>query len=219
MPYRRRYVKRRRTYKKKPWYKRKYSAMEIASKAYSTAKYLRGMINSEKKIADHNNSAVTISGSGTTVTLSDIAQGDGNSTRDGNSLLCKALYGTIKVIPNASATTSTMVRFAIIQDKQQVADTTPLYNDIFQSADPISYLDRATVGRYTILWQKQCTLNVTDKTARILKFYTRVNNHIRYNGTADTDIQKNGIWLVCCSDDSTYAPTMNYAIRLTFYDN
>lgn len=39
--------------KKTTWYKKKYSALEIAQKALSMAKYMKGMINCEKYYFDN----------------------------------------------------------------------------------------------------------------------------------------------------------------------
>lgn len=55
MPYKNYNVRRRRTKRKtkSPWYARKYSAMEIATKALRQAKYIKKyMLNTEQKLLD-----------------------------------------------------------------------------------------------------------------------------------------------------------------------
>ena len=43
--------------------------------------------------------------------------------------------------------------------------------------------------------------------------------HIRYNGTADTDIQKGGLYILFISDQASDYPTCDYQTRLGYHDN
>lgn len=220
MPYRRRFPVRRRR-RRSPWYKRRYNAQQLARYAYSGVKYLKGIINSEKKHFTTQFSAATVSGSGAMVSLQDMAQGDTNITRNGNSILVRGVYLFFKTIINPSVTTVTQVRYILVQDNQQVGDTGPSVTDLLQDASYLSMLNTNTAGRFKILWSKLYSLSVAaaGSPSVITKKYINLKHHIRYNGSGSGDIQKGGLYLLCISSESSNTPTVNGNIRLTYYDN
>lgn len=230
MPYVKRYKKRskKRGYSSKkrsskPWYMRKYNAYELAGKAWSAAKRLRGLINVEKKKFD---TILGTSTSGTLVNCVAIPQGDGDQTRDGNSVLLKSVYmrGTLA---NNSASPSTRFRIMLIRDLQQIADTAPSATDILDgglSGDFIrAPLNNETVGRYEILMDKIFVINQPFASAvfqRNLKEFFPMNHHVRFNGTAGTDIQKGGVYFLVIHDQpGGTLPTISLDIRSSYYDN
>ncbi len=222
MPYRRKYVKRR--YRKgssAPWYKKKYSPMEIASKAYSGVKALRKLVNVEFKKFDLSNSGNTIDLTGSVNHLSGIAQGDTVSSREGNSILAKSLLFRGHLARHASAST-TIVRFLIVRDNQQIADTTPGMTDVLDptvSTLIFAPLNDVNVGRFTVLHDQTIRLDDATGTLKTFDIYIPMNKHIRYNSTASTDIQRNGLYAMWCSNEGTNLPTNVGFSRLTYVDN
>lgn len=214
---RRRYGRRRRG--AKPWYKRRYSAIQLASKAYRAARYLKTMVNAEKKKYDASTTLSVANAGASYAHLNAIAQGDGNGSRDGNSILMHSLSARFTVKQHASATMS-QVRIILLQDSQQVGDTTPGWSTIFNDTDVNAFLHAQTgVGRFTILASRIVSLQSNGKQVQNLSLNLRLNKHARFNGTAATDIQKNGIYLFAISDEATNTPTVEYHTRLNFYDN
>ena len=217
MPYRRRY-RRRRNYRRKPmpWYKKKYNALEIGAKALSGVRYLKGLVNSELYKVDLPVTTAATS-SGAVDHLSRIAQGDGDNNRTGNSILCKGLYVRGDFTMHASATTTKIVAY-LFRDKQQIGDSAPTITDLLTSADTESFLNPDTVGRFTVLKRKVIYLN-TDRPQSRFECYLKMRHHIRYNGTASTDIQKGGLFLALVSDQATNTPSTDLNFRVSYHDN
>ena len=216
---------RKKNYRKKtPWYNKKYNALQIAGKALSGVKYLKGLVNSEMLHVNQVNAA-GIDYNGTIYHLTNIGQDDTASGRTGNSLLLKSVFLRVKFEKDASATSSSCIKMMIIQDKQQVSDTTPAISDILESSgniySPLSPLKIGSSGRYKILYSKQFTLDVTGGwTSKVIEKYIPMYLHVRYNGTAGTDIQKNGIYVIFISDKvTTLLPTQTMYSRLGYHDN
>lgn len=220
MPYKRRY-KRRTKRPARAWYQRKYSAMELAGKAYTAARYLKGMINTEKKHFDTDINAQTPTSSGTLLSICDIAQGDNIQERLGNSILCKSALVRLTTTINATAT-ATFVRVLVIRDKQQIADTDPALNKVLDGSHG-TYItaphNTDYVGRFETLYDR---VHKVDDNSHIIKYtsiYCPINKHIRFNGAASTDVQKNGLYLLLISSEATNAPTLDGFARISFYDN
>ena len=108
MPYsRRRNAYRKKRYNKSAWYDRKYSTLDLAKKSWAAVKYLKSVINVEKKKHDTSSSG-SISSAGGIQLLSNIAQGDTDQTRDGNSIKMQSMLLRATFTLNASATASNM---------------------------------------------------------------------------------------------------------------
>lgn len=220
--YRRPSSRRRRPGSAVPWYSRKYSTLEIAQKAYSTAKYLTGLVNSEVHKFDGSNT-VTPTYSGGLDNLCGIAQDDTDAGRTGNSIFVRKLG--IRGIVNwnsAVAGSSQLVRLMVIIDKQQISDTAPGAADVLESTGSSqainSFLNSATVGRFTVL--KSIVLRVdADDPQRTFQMNIPLKHHIRYNGGGSGDGQKGLIYLLYVSDASTNNPSVVYSHRLSFHDN
>lgn len=209
-----------RRYKKKPaWYNRKYNAMQLAAKAWKGVRYIRGLVNSEMFYKD---TTATIGGAQSNITsLTDIAVGDGTSSRTGNSILLRSVYIRGFVELNPAVTLDTRITIALVQDKQQVSDTSPTVAQMFTSTtDAQSTIQRDTgIGRFKILWRKTLVLTPGNNNAQLLQKYIKLYSHIRYNGTASSDIQKNGLYLVQINSESTHFPVATFNCRVGYHDN
>lgn len=208
---------RRRSTRRTPWYRKKYDAMSLAAKAAKGVWYLKGLVNSELLKSD-SASSTTISNTGSIIRLVDIAQGDGEGQRTGNSILVRGINLKLAFNQNASAT-DTLYRIIIFKDTQQIADTSPAITDLLATASTLAPLNASTVGRFKIMknWFFH-TSNASD-TVRNISWYMNMRMHMRYNGSASTDYQKNGIYLLVLSDQATNTPTVYYNKRVTYHDN
>lgn len=209
----------RRTYKKRRYTRKSKdcgSPAELAKTALRGVKYLKTLVNAEKKFHDVA-TALTISTTASASNLNGIAQGDTQSNRDGISILQNNLQvkGTIT---KHSSSSSSFVRVVVLRDNQQVGDTNVAWTNIFTGETMDSYLRTTTLGRYQIMMDRVIQLT-SDKPSVYIKKYFKLDKHARYNGTAATDIQKNGLYLLLLSDESTNLPTSNLCSRLAYYDN
>lgn len=192
------------------------TAYGLARTAWSGVKYLKGLVNSEMYKYDLD-VAPTTNTTGTVTHISAVAVGDGDNQRTGNSILCRNVYirGTLIKAINA---VSTFVRMLLIQDKQQGADTVPTIADVLEAVAVNAPLNSNSVGKYSILKDQVFMLNANNP-QDVINCYIPMQSHIRFNGTAGTDIQKNGIYVMFFSNEATDAPTVAYSSRVSYHDN
>ena len=217
--YARRGYKKRRTNRApkhpKSWRDYQVKVGYIADKAYQGFKYLRGLVNSEMYKNDTNWTATTLSTSGViAANACAIAQGDGISGRTGNSILVKSVNANLLF---DFGTVDNMVRLMFFIDKQQISDTTPSVTDILESASPTAFLNKNTVGRFSVLYDQKFVLDSAQHRLQIKKVHLGLQHHVRYNGTASTDIQKGSIYMlvIASGSDGTWAGDL----RCNYHDN
>lgn len=216
----RRYKKRRMRKKRSsgtPWYERKYNAKELAQKAWKTAKWLKSVVNVEKKVQDRISTG-GLTSTGNVTTLTDILQGTGQSERDGTSIKMTSLLCRGNIVMNASAT-DTLVRHMWVIDNQQVGDSAPSVSDVLESVHPLSPLNKATFGRFTILRDELQSFSSVSNTQKVIHFSMPLQHHVRYNGTTASDIQKGGLYYISVSDEATNGPQIDIRMRLRYVDN
>lgn len=219
MPFRRnrRSVFRRRRRGRTAWYNRKYSTAQIARAAWRATKYIKGLVNSEMFHHDKGADAQAVPSTGSITHITDIAVGDDAGSRTGNSILLRNMLKRIRFTKHASATT-TFIRYMIVQDTQQVGDTTPAITDVLEYADVDSPMKLGSSGRFKVMLNRMVALD-TNRLTFHKETFSKLYSHIRYNGNASTDIQKNGIYLILISDQLTNTPSVDWYFRLGYHDN
>lgn len=214
---------RKRTYRKRrtPWYRKKYSAAQLAIKAVRGVRYLKGLVNSEMLHKDTTYSTSSISGAGSVVHLTNIAQGDDYNGRTGNSILLRSLSYRYKLEINSSVTSNTTITCLIFQDTQQVADSTPSVTDVLAAATTHSLLSLSSPGRFKIISRKSYTLTPASggRPALEYKGFHKLYSHVKYNAGASTDVQKNGLYVLFISSEATNYPTVSGTFRIGYHDN
>jgi len=217
MAYRRRTRFRRRA-RRAPWYRRKYNAVQLASKALSGLRYVKGLVNSEmfhyQKTGTSNLFSV-----GTILPITDIAIGDSASTRTGNSIFARSLFLNLLIKSNSTNLNTQFCRVILFTDTQQLQDTTPAVTDVLTTATPNSTLNPNTAGRFKVIKNWQFYINQTTKPAFQIKKYTKLWHHVKYNGSSNTDIQRGGLYLLYLSDQAGYTPDISYQTNLGYHDN
>lgn len=225
---RKRYAPKRRTRRSSPtsWYNKRYSVsaspMQVAQQALRATRYIKGLVNSETQHKDFSYSAGTpVSSTGFVTHLTAVAQDDTSAGRTGNSMLLRNISMRFKLDVNPSVTTNSSVLLMLVKDTQQIGDTTPAITDILTTATPESLLALGTAGRFKVLWRKTYILtNVAGgSSAREVVKYFKIYDHIRYNGTASSDIQKNGHYFIAVSNESTNTPFIAGTSRIGYHDN
>lgn len=224
-PYKRRYqryVRRRRRPTRSTGVTKVMSYARYAMLAYRMATRLRRLVNVEIKKFDQTIAVGTnVTSSGVCYSCCDIAQGDTDQTRDGNSIKPLGIKFQVRLTNNATAV-NTSVRVMVIKDLQQVADTAPTVSEVLDTSIVGAYaapLNNNTVGRFKVLSDKLISLNTVSKPQMDLMWYQKLYGHIRYNGTSAADIQKGGIYLLIVSDQATNYPTFGFNTRLFYADN
>lgn len=219
--YNRRRFNRRRTTTKVPWYNKKYSVAQMAQTAAKGVWYLKGLVNSEKFKHDISSSAQVLN-AGALVNMVAISQGDGDGQRTGNSIFVRSFNMKASIDHNPVGDIIQKVRVMLVIDKQQLGDTNPSASDVLDTTGttnaPFSMLNDSTVGRFTILKSRLYTVT-TERPVQLVNWNINLRHHVRYNGSATTDIQKGGIYLLTIGDVATNPPTMHRFIRVAYHDN
>lgn len=201
-------------------------AWALAKKAYQGLKYIKTLVNSELYKYDTISTPNTaITGSGYNASFVDIAIGDGDNARTGNSILVKGVRLTGSFRNNTTSPVPwTRVRVMIVRDTQEVADTLyPSVSDLLENTGAsicLSPLNSNTVGRFTVLYDKVFTLDTLNKPQGIVKAYCPINKHVRYNGSGNTDIQKGNIFymIICDNTNVSYNnPVLEQIQTRTYY--
>lgn len=208
-------------YKKKTYarsrraYPKRNSTRAIASRALRVARSVTKKIEYNHKVYNAN---ISPSNAGTVLALSAIAQGDGDNERVGDKITARSIMGRITCILNSTSAYTTY-RFILVQDKQQVGDTTPSISDILQSVSTLSALNTTTPGRFKVLKNWFFMQDTTKGSTKTIQFYKKLNSNLRYNGTASTDIQKNGLYFVFLTDVPALAsPAVSYNMKIGYAD-
>lgn len=213
--YRRRYNRASYIRKKQPDNFTKYANYAVT--ALKGVKYVMGLVNSE--LYKHDVSYTTpINNTGVLIPLTGLAEGNGEDDRTGNSILVKSvdMDGSVSM----QGSNNTIIKMCLVMDTQQQADTTPSFTDIYESASINSHLNKNTVGRFSILWCKYYALNVGSVQTTKVGFHHAMQEHVRYNGSTGTDIQKNGLYLAIISNQTGAAsPFCELKTRVSYHDN
>lgn len=196
-------------------------ALAMARAAAKGVYYLRGLVNSEvfKRDTPIPNSLINDT-TGYVLNCQPVPIGDGTGMRTGNSILVRRLLLRIR-LSKAAAPTTTYLRFYVVRDTQQVADTVPAIADLLETpGDVDSPLSAAFAGRFKIMSSKTILLT-NDKPAYHMEKVFNMRHHIRYNGASGTDVQKGGIYLMVFADQSAAAnyPSIDGHCRLSYHDN
>lgn len=196
---------------------------EVADKALKGVMFLKGLINSElyTYTSTYNNTGCNTNGSVTNVTA--IPQGDNADDRTGNSIFVKQCKMNLLFRIDPSGTEyNTNVRVMLVRDRQQVADAIPGIGSVLAQTTQYNVLiagpNIGNKGRFTILYDR--VFNLSDaKPSKHVKWTVNMKSHVRFNGTAGTDIQKNGLYWMMVSDSIVSNVSVHGDIRIKYHDN
>lgn len=208
-----------RRYKRKgsPWYKRKYNAMQLASKAWKGVRYIKGLVNSEMLTATYT-ANIGPSSTGTILSLNQLGQGDGNGQRTGLSVFMRRINAHFTVVNNSTAG-QVFHRWILFIDNQQIGDTAPAVTDVLETSDVRSSLNPNTSGRFTILKNWEFYTSQLSSDCKNVKYFKDLRHHIRFNGVNTGDVQRGGIYMIFLSNQPTNTPTVSYNIKTSYHDN
>lgn len=164
--------------------------------------------------------------------LSQVAQGDTVSARQGNAIIARYLKFACSLENSdggLSTGTATKIRVIIFQDTQQNA-TAPTAAQLLQDTTAgnqfiQSPLNAAYPGRFRVWYDKVHVMNSLTANSmgepfivkRYFEFYKRLNTKITYTGAAASDVSNNNIYVLFVTDqdeDGAY----NVSSRLGFVD-
>ena len=194
------------------------TAKEIAQKALRGVQLLKKNLNVERLTLETSDNIAALGvNTNRIVHLNAIGQGDSRSGRTGNQVLMRDLEYFLYLF-GAAGTVGNTVRVIVFMDKQQVADTSPAWNDVTEALVTYALPTAVNVGRFTILADHLFAMHSTANPNVILHKKININKNCIFNGTAGTDIQKNGLYMGVLSD-VTGVTGWQWNCRLSYNDN
>jgi len=200
----------------------------LARKAYSTATWLAGMVNTERKFFD---TALTLSPSqtGVFVTLLDIPQGDSAVTRDGRSLRLKDRDIRF-TIQQAVGAETTLCRVCVIADLRPNAGEVSAAGDFFEAGAASNIFALPTMaagGRFRTLKNWVIKLmshdtTATSETALDIAYrhaHFKLDKVVKYDDSDTDDPQNYNLYVVAFCNTLTETPSMNGEARVRYIDN
>jgi len=204
--------------KVKKWWSNKSTAQKALT-ALRIANGLRMIVNAEKKFYDRSNN-VELTNVGQVDLLTAIAQGSGESQRNGNSVLLKSVLVRGRITTDAPNAT---IRVMLIHDKSPDPGTVTLADILTGASDgyaPFNPMNDDNRRRFRVLGSKLMSIN-SNNTNMPFKFYVKLNHHARWNSSTSTDINVGHVYLVFANILSgvTYDTYAISTSRITYYDN
>lgn len=218
------YVSAKRKHKRvKKWTQTPQTPAALALQAYNGVKYLKGLVNSEMlyRTLEQSGSLPNGGSGGIYFSCVDIAQGDDEVNRTGNSIFVRSINCRFEFQQNAIAT-NTIYRMILAIDTQTISDETAIQitqPTIFQTTSTQSFLANATAGRFKILKNWYFTTDSAKATSKSIQYYYNLRHHVRYNGPLATDIQRGNIFFFLYADQPTNLPTVSYQVKTGYHDN
>lgn len=187
-------------------------------------KFLKSVINVEKKYIELQTTSVAPTSSGIVTYLSGLAQGDDQQTRDGISIKAKYINLRMSALVNASAT-ATIARIILFVDNDNQG-ALPAVGDLLDQANVNSQLNQFNGRRFTVLYDRQLQLNQVDMKTWLPDpdgkgVYRKLNMHIKYRGSAAaiTSAGENAVFLLTISNEISNVPSISFSSRIRFIDN
>ncbi len=194
-------------------------------------KRVKRIINRGKEKKYHDvtiATSVPISGTSHVASLSLIADGDTDLTRDGEEVRIASIEGCVSVINDADVTADTIYRFIIYRANINIEGVAPAVAEILQSDNVLSLVHRDTKGDYTIYLDKwgiiQPATTTADTHRKIFRFKRifKTPKLLTFDGsTSAIDDAEKGHWFAILMSNQTTGnqPTWASEIRLRFYDS
>lgn len=215
--YRRRGMRRRRTGGRRYGFFGK--AGYMASKAWKMAKYLKSVINVERKYIDYNQAPAQITTTGTVLLLSGANQGTDYNQRDGLSAKMVSLNCryTCELPSGFASPEGQYIRLIWFIDQET---GTPAVSDVLETTSIVSPLNHLNGKRFSILYDKVHFLSIAGQTGIQRSMFKRMQSHLKWSN-ATTGLKEGHVYVLLLSDASTAGtePFVSFYNRIRFIDN
>lgn len=191
------------------------AAMQALSLARNVASLINVEFKKEAKVI-----STTIGTAGTFICLSNLAQGQTSSTRNGNSIKGKSVHLRMSCVRDTAGPNAVSVRIILFLDKGSQG-LTPATGDLLHAASAYSSLNSNNGKRFRVLADEFFSLSQGSSASNAIAMFRQLNHVIEYGGTGSTvgDITNGHLWLYAISNENTNPPTLNGYSALRFVDN
>lgn len=207
-------------------------ALQVGMKAYSIAKTIASIVNSEKKFFDVAPRTINTDTTATVESLSSIVQGSTEIARNGVSVGVKSLQieGTISY-DNINKP-SESIRIVVFRANDNIGGVLPTYTELYEGSNVISLRNKDSPQKYTVLFDRlfNADMNKTHSTFKLYKKFNMMKDkkgnpikqhHITWTGANGVDWAKGHLFIAVLGTVAT-ADTLSfvtYTSRVRFYDN
>lgn len=217
---RRRFSKRRFSRRSRPGFWSK--AGGYAMKALRIAKYVKSIVNVERKYIDFGLNFAP----GSTPIIGDfstIGTGTDYNERIGNSIKLKSFYLRGVLTGGSGTTTYDYFRFMILIDKE-ANGSLPAALDILEYSDFIwSPLNHVNGTRFKVLMDKVIPIGLPNAANYVhhLKRFINLNHHMKYldAGATTASVKEGNLIYLMVGTNNTQKATFEGASRIRFIDN
>lgn len=221
----RKYAKRKYNRRKRPssgWANTLYKGYRTVSQytnwstVWKAINQIKRMVNVERKFFDTAQTAQTPGSAGAIYLLSQIAQGDAYNNRQGNS--CKAISNLLRMEFSLNAANEYDYMRCILFIDNENSGSTPAVSDVLEAVVTESPINHINGSRFSILKDETLTLK-KDMNATTRKYYTRLDNHIKWSSGVSSALKEGHIFLLVLAQQNANPTTFNYYNRIRFVDN
>lgn len=194
-----------------------------ASKALSIARNVKNLLNVEIKNHDVQQTSVVVSTSPQIIQLTNIAQGDTTTSRDGAQ--CKVL--SIELAYQIAQSTSALItsfRIMLVCDKQtnqSIYASTDLLNDVSTQDAIVSPRNLDNMRRFQVLYDRVHSYSDGGVSLSVTRKRFKLNKVIRFDSSAASigALTENSISLLMVFSEATNLPAITSSTRIRFVDN
>jgi len=196
----------------------------------------------EEKFFDTALSAINISdAAGAIISIVNVAAGSDYNNRVGDTIRIHRVEGFVRIADGAGSigtvpTNEQHIRCNVVQDTQQVSDTSPGVGTVFSStSEPESNMLNEAVShkRFKILatsqlWSCAMLASTSTPVATLLplsptqsntwNFDFKCNIRVSYNGTAGSDFEKNGVYVTWRTNVAADTVDSDGRVRIYYTD-
>lgn len=222
--YKRRYNKRTKRY----YYQKRRGniyARRTTNKALRLARYAVKHLNVEYKIADRAGVGVTL-GTPYINGLTNIAQGTSPSQREGRRVELKKMILKVYFELNDTTPTATMIRMLVVRKINNDAAANPPITDILNFASVNSLRNLDNTDNYKVLYDRVYSMDPNSQKFRHLvvpfswaQYGIKQVYRLAATTGSTVDIERNSLFIIFISSETTNPPSVSWDTRIRFIDN
>ncbi|QGH72492.1 MAG: capsid protein [CRESS virus sp. ctmn412] len=169
-----------------------------------------------------------VSGTSLVSILDDMAQGDTESTRDGNYIIIKSINVKGYVYDQGAGPRDTICRMILIREKVDCEGNLPLVGDLLDTDAIPSLRYWPNMGNFQVWWDKTFVIRASDdyvtdqiQHSRLVKYYKKAKKPIRayYDGVGPGvgTCKRGHFFLITMTDQvAGNRPNWDLKVRITF---
>ncbi len=186
---------------------------------------VKRIIDAELKVRDLGVGPIAIPAvTGSVIRISDIAQGDANTQRNGNWIKPTSWMGTITLTGNEAADPTLVPQFRVgcfVWKENESVNPATLTQIVQDNFAPHQQYNIENKGQFKILWSRTGILSNQDTNPqflKVLRFYVKPPMKILYD---DADPKNNHLFLFAFTDTDAAdnPPTYSFDTRLRYTDS